>query len=161
MYVNIFHGEEILISNDYFFKNFQIRGIIKVHGKTIYEWHTGHTGDILVHLSDIRSTCEYIREHTSDIRKTYRYIRVAHHYIRVHVDNIRAHMSDIQTIYQYIRVTCEWHVSGIRVRTIEIRMTYKGYANDKKKTLDCIKDLVLLDHNLKYYLWQRHCYRWL
>ena len=58
-----------------------------VHGKNTYECHTG---DIRVHTSDIRMTCEW------------------------HTDDIRLHTSDIQMTYEWYTSTYDWHVNDWR-----------------------------------------------
>ena len=58
-----------------------------IHGKNTYECHTG---DIRVHTSDIRMTCEW------------------------HTDDIRLHTSDIQMTYEWYTSTYDWHVNDWR-----------------------------------------------
>ena len=55
-----------------------------------------------------------------------------------------------------IRITYEWNSSDIRVRTIELEMTYELRTNNLRITseiLNCREDLELLDHKFQYHLW--------
>ena len=55
-------------------------------------------------------------------------------------------------IYKHTGVTYKCHTNGIRVRTIDIRMTYKLQTNDLRMTqeiLNCIKDIELSDQIFK------------
>ena len=68
--------------------------------------------------------------------------------IRVHADDLQTHRNDIRMTCEYIRVAHKWHLSGIRVHTIDIQMIFKLHTNDLRMTweiLNFITDLELSD----------------
>ena len=97
---------------------------LRVHGKTIDDWHT----------STYEWNTDDIRVHTSDIRMTYEYMRVTYGW---HTSTYEWHTDDIRVHTIYIRMTREWHTDDMRLER-KIKLSFlKLFDNSLSKYLIC------------------------